>query len=888
MSTYFKISLLLFIISYPKSLCANNNLPKFINYEKKDYKAGRQNWDITIDNNGIVYFANTNGLLYNIYGEWKLTPLPKKGVLRSVLADNDTIWCGGSEYGYFTKKEGDLNFHSLGSVQYQNIWDILSFENQIIFLTESHIIYYDKTSHLKKTYTYSPGIWSLTKWGKKIWGIHKNGEIGYLENGVLKKTSTHKELINIEIRKTFVHNNKLYIVLYSGKLFSFDGKNLKELELPNTLKERGFFTGFSYDKNSFCLGTIAEGFVQINQNMEIITSVNSEHGLLDNTILSMKKDELGNIWMGLDYGIAKLEIQGPVNQIFNKAATYDIQNFQGKTYIATNKGLFCNSKDNDFKFVENSSGQIWRLKNIENELYICHNNGLFTIKNNQISYLIDYTGVYDIARFENTNYFVLSTYHGLILTRKEGANFTYVENLDIWGTKKLIYDIENTCIWVEFNEKSISKLTLDLNNKIEEEKIPDFSVVFNTENGIYFNNTESLFKYKNGKFLLSDQSLIKSIKGSIQAMAYSKNGCLAYLQNKELKLNTLLPDGNTYSYNSLLKPLGKNALSYFEYLDFDKNLLRLATDRGITTFDINYQSKLKKYSDPVISSFTILNEDNNKFYLPYPTEGIKLSSGNKDLKFKFSINKLKYDVVEYRYKLYPTFVKWSKWAPSINEIYIPQVAGGNYIIYLQTRVNSGAIQETSFKFSIKKQWHETLWVILPITIVLLTWIFGVIFIMSYINKRKLNHQKNEYNKHALEKTLSMKNEQLLQYSEIISHKNEFLNKIKIGLEGMRNNEAKRWVNLILKEMNNEKKEFLFHKLFSEINQDFISRLTKQYPLLTSNDIRTLSFIRTNLSKKEICNLMNISPRSLDTNRYRLKKKMNFKEETDLDQFIRDF
>ena len=38
-------------------------LPEIINYSKQAYKAGTQNWDICQDKNGILYFANNEGLL---------------------------------------------------------------------------------------------------------------------------------------------------------------------------------------------------------------------------------------------------------------------------------------------------------------------------------------------------------------------------------------------------------------------------------------------------------------------------------------------------------------------------------------------------------------------------------------------------------------------------------------------------------------------------------------------------------------------------------------------------------------------------------------------------------------------------------------------------------
>ncbi|MEI9943586.1 MAG: hypothetical protein WDN26_05140 [Chitinophagaceae bacterium] len=51
-------------------------LREIVNYEKQDYNAGAQNWDIRQDAQGRIYFANNEGLLCfdGIY--WNYTPCP--------------------------------------------------------------------------------------------------------------------------------------------------------------------------------------------------------------------------------------------------------------------------------------------------------------------------------------------------------------------------------------------------------------------------------------------------------------------------------------------------------------------------------------------------------------------------------------------------------------------------------------------------------------------------------------------------------------------------------------------------------------------------------------------------------------------------------------------
>jgi len=501
-----------------------------------------------------------------------------------------------------------------------------------------------------------------------------------------------------------------------------------------------------------------------------------------------------------------------------------------------------------------------------------------------------FTDPHDIAHFEGTGFYVGSTYHGVILIYRQDSHYYFVDNLSIWGNYKLIYDRDNNCIWADVENKFVLKLILGPDNRVIQEEQDGITNVFETGNGILFSNDEQLLRYNGQEFYVPDQPLIRAVKGKgIMALDFNREGsAIACIQGNEIRLEVLLPDGNIHSYNTVLRSLAQKIVKGDEYLDLDENVLRVATDRGVTIFDINYKSGYKNSSRPVISSMTLLNEGHRKWFFPYPEEGIVMEQGNKDLRFRFSINKSEYDEVEYRYRLAPGQSEWSDWSARYDEVFYPQVKGGSYTLHLQSRINGGNVEEAALSFSIEKFWYQTLWLALPVLLALSLVISAVIFLISRVNRKKMQRHEQVCRERDALHTLQLKNEQLLQYTEIISHKNEFLNNLKSGLESMRNNDARHWVNKISDEVNNEKKEFLFFKLFSEIHQDFIGRLTEKYPGLTSNDIRILSFIRINLENKEISNLMNISQRSLDTNRYRLRKKLNLDHATDLNQFIRDF
>ena len=67
--------------------------------------------------------------------------------------------------------------------------------------------------------------------------------------------------------------------------------------------------------------------------------------------------------------------------------------------------------------------------------------------------------------------------------------------------------------------------------------------------------------------------------------------------------------------------------------------------------------------------------------------------------------------------------------------------------------------------------------------------------------------------------------------------------------------------------------------------DFLKKVKLAHPSLTPNDLRLCAYLRLNLSSKEIAPLLNISVRSVEIKRYRLRKKMELHHDQGLVEYI---
>ncbi|MCK5402080.1 MAG: hypothetical protein KAJ28_10650, partial [Flavobacteriaceae bacterium] len=77
----------------------------------------------------------------------------------------------------------------------------------------------------------------------------------------------------------------------------------------------------------------------------------------------------------------------------------------------------------------------------------------------------------------------------------------------------------------------------------------------------------------------------------------------------------------------------------------------------------------------------------------------------------------------------------------------------------------------------------------------------------------------------------------------------------------------------------------FYQRLDKLSDSFYSVLHTKYPSLTKTEIRLCSLIRLKINSHAIANLQNIALSSLNTSRYRLRKKLNLSEDDNLDKFI---
>lgn len=157
-----------------------------------------------------------------------------------------------------------------------------------------------------------------------------------------------------------------------------------------------------------------------------------------------------------------------------------------------------------------------------------------------------------------------------------------------------------------------------------------------------------------------------------------------------------------------------------------------------------------------------------------------------------------------------------------------------------------------------------------------------------IKKNKIEREKQEA---IYKQEIEFKKKELTSQTLHLVQKNTFIQELKENLEKIKQSpelfkvEFRRLV-MLLKKQNAEDKDWeVFKSYFSEVHNDFDIKIKSKANDITEKEIRLASFLRMNLSTKEIASMLNVLPDSVLKSKYRLKKKLGLSKEEDLTQFL---
>lgn len=919
--------LLLFLLSW---VTQSQELPPVLNFSPNDYQAGNQNWMVSRADNGKVYVANSMGLLEFNGSRWDLYPVPNSTIVRAVKAVGGKIFTGAyMEAGYWVNNSsGLLEYRSLLSKfpdeiqDGEQFWRIEALGKTVVFQSfEGLYLYHLERDTIQQVETPPGGpISNLFKVGTEIYFLIPGQGIFNINNGVAILQISAEVLGGKEVVQIFGKDNDLQLVTRTGEIFSYNGESLARINflLSERISGKSVFSALQLEDKSLLLGTVENGLYHVNEAGELLEHFNQENGLQNNTVLSLFLDENANVWAGLDNGLSILNLKSPfrifqdhVGRIGTVYSSFQNENF---LYLGTNQGLYYRrTGEENFSFISGTNGQVWSLQLIDDVLFCGHNNGTFVISEDKAQKISDRLGTWLVIDYEpKEGIYVQGHYNGFSFLERTGDNFRNLPMVkDFPHSSKYIVSEENGDIWISNEHKGVFRLNLnDSLTEIQQLKNYSFnegsgitSGIFKFDEQLYYSDIDEIFQYdKTTDSFVGDNALsaalgeVKRISGRMIAI---EDKVLAFGEHSIVSAGlSKLEDGFTIKSYYLPQEYRSIPLGYENLTRLQENEYMLGLVDGYLLFDDTRKNVNDDYIIR-IEKITRAALDEEPVAVPLgDTQKFNYSTNN--LNFYFSIPEYKKFIIPfYSYRLKGLSEKWSEWGPQAYAGF-ENLRFGTYEFEVRGKVGDQILPAASFQFIIARPWYLSNLAIAAYILMFLL----LLYIIHLVNRKEHDKKIRENEKvlkmqnlEAEQKIIRLQNEQLEKEMEGKSRelavstmslikKNEFLSSIR---EKLKNSESSTQVNSVIKTIDKDISEKdnwnFFEKAFNNADKEFFKKIKSRHPDLTSNDLKLCAYLRLNLTSKEIAPLLNISVKSVEIKRYRLRKKMDLPHETNLVDYI---
>lgn len=906
------LHLLLFLfLSF--TIKAQDLLPFVENFTKSDYNGDNQVWSSCQGSDNAMYFANNHNLLRYNGVKWEKYSLPNKTIIRSVFADGDKIYSGSyNEFGYWKRINGRMKYFTIskgkkffiGASINEEIWKIFKFKNKIYFQSFNEIfVYHNKTiTNIRIPFLIS----YCFPIGSKLYVASVNQGVFLFENNKFQKVIGWNLLDNNIIHSIEENNGKTYIFTKKNGVFVVENGVLSVWNntLNSNLKSELIIAAKFINSDKLAIGTASKGLYILDLKSFNYVDINRNNSLLNNSVLSISFDLENDLWLGLDNGISHIEINSPY-LIFSDntgvlGSVYAVAPLQNDYLLGSNHGVF-KYHNKKMNIIPGSQGQVWDISQINSNFLIGHNDGTFFWNNSQWSKVNSVCGGWKLLKSSFDDVYFQANYSGIVIYK--GKDFSTSKLVK--GFTKPIKNIAQNKIdelWAVDNYKSLYRIKFASNYDV-------LSIENITQsNGINNDYDVKLFSFKNEIlfFIHNTWYNFNSISNKLEVNS---------IFNSSFKdITEIIPIDDTCFL------ILKDGLFYFVNQVNSKFILELIPEKYYRGKIINQDTKIFKQGNRLIIN---LDDGFLTFYPKKSTvknqniiiEGFyegSLISEKSNIKHNQSVevNVISpyygFNNPNLLYKLNDrdTFMPINK-----GKIILNNLNSGNQEITIYLHNGNGYSELAQYNFKVSKPWYFSFGIIL-----IYIFIISAIFFLYYrwnkiryteklkLKDEELKHQKEilqleldadnklkiqEYEKHILEIQVQTKASEVAGKSLSIAKQSEMIESIQKLLEkendisSLKNN-IKKTIKLNL--INKKEWETFENNLFKS-HEDFIKRLYSKYPKLSSKDIKLCIYLKMSLSSKEIAPLMNISFRGVELHRYRLRKKLEINQETNLSNFM---
>lgn len=780
---------------------SENGIPGFKNFSPKDYGQESQNFSVIQDDNSLMFFGNSNGVMEYDNSHWHLI----KVTGRPILAKNNKneIFFGGyNQIGKIIYKNG------LSCAQFIKLHEefipgqikkVICIDNTTFF-TSSHQLFIYKNDSLELEQSNASGI-DIFKFANKLLIYIPERGLYYWNSTKIEKYANFNLFNKIEIQDIIPLNDKEFLIkLINNKgFFKYSNGRLEifQTEVDDFLNSNIYSKGILLDKNRIVFGTLHGGIVCVDINGKYLFSLNSDSGLRDNQITDVFASSDGRLWITTYNGITLVETRSDIS-FFDSSfgfsgAVLSVIRMNDILYVGTANGVYkCyngsiyDSERNVFDFrrrfekVDDIRAMCWKLMEINNQLYAITSEGIYIINDKKAKRLLEGT-FYSVAPMgAYPGNYIIGGSNGLLISKFENSSIDtigYVKGLN-YGIRTICEDYYGN-YWLGTNEDGLYKINFpdgpvknpNIVHFSKKEGLPDqfdwvdvfpsfHGILYATSKGIYrYNNSDNKFKPDDlfdTDFTDGTKYFYPTIEDKDKNIWYS---CVLEGQY-ERETGVLLFNGINKAYTRYHKPYTQLREYVIETIYPEKSgivwfgssdaLIKYSGEKT-NEVPVKFNCLIRKitiHNDSIIHVCATPNKADNKLVIDF---------SDKTIRFDFTA--LSYNTfgeTEYQVMLIGFDDDWSGWSNETFKEYTSLVEG-DYVFKVRARDIYGNIsQETQMEFVVKAPFYRT-WYAFLIYIIVFA---AIIYLILKLNE--LRHAKERF---SLEKLVEDRTNELAYQKE---------------------------------------------------------------------------------------------------------------------------
>lgn len=923
------------------------------NFSPSDYKAGIQNIDFAQNRDMGIFVANNLCVLSYNGKEWGRYNFRSGKKNRSLAFDEEQnrLYVGAQgELGYF-----EQNWHYvslLGEVpeayrDFDEVWDVFLLGPAVYFCTFQGIFAYEggKVSVL----SHPEGLERCFHLKGKIFAQTQEGRLLEVKGDSLSPVYGPGKLEGV--LAGIVPYDQGYLMFYNSGAVVYRTPVETTTPFPalaSALKGTYVNHVLALSDRRLAIATQTGGLFLFNPQTNAVEQITADAGLATNACLRSFQDYQGNLWVGMQNGIALIHINSPM-QLLGKAIGLQGSGYEGfeveeGTYFTTSSGIyFLGEGSEESVFLEGTEGPAYGIEEIAGKLYAGHHRGLFLLEDGRARQIAQVEGVWGVKPLRsNPAYAVGGTYFGLYLFKLNGSQTLEplhpIEGFSL--SSRFFEEDPQGAIWVSQYYKGLYRLRLSPDLKSVQTQAIGMDSLQLTEEQVSLVRVEEqlLLATSIGLYELDPETACITPTQQFSNTAEEEPVYLV-AQDKSNNVHVLSDNGVGFydkvsTDNYRFQPSSLYQLRY--HLNNDLLQASVNIEQGVL-FSANegfvhYSPEAENQSvieQPVVAKQVFDVSKNEELYTlppflaaPDAPAQVQVGAGTKILKFSieaFQFSNL--NDTKFRYLLKGFDEDYGPWTSTTSKEYTNLKAGDYEFVaqargYLGKTIASQPIKVTVtppfYKSNVAKFFYVVLGVLALLVILLLQRKRYQRKADAAEKERQLELRKkqqklsrieeekqqalDQMKAESVQRELQHVNKLLAASTMNLVVKNEFIDSIKTELQQLKQTgrwaEAKQALEKIVKEIDINLKlqedweQFEYH--FDQVHGDFLTRLQQDYPDLSPNEQKLCTLLRLNLNTKEIANILSISQRGVEVARYRLRKKLGLEKGQNLSKFVLEY